>query len=260
MVFFYLKKNFCDGWDNLLSLLLPNLFMLLIVVGTYFLTGYVIESIPFLGVIIPAIGFLAVTVALFAFGSCAAKIANFKSVTFKEYLAEIKNVWKDGLLFGLLIGFLGVFAFFSIPFYFAQGTIFGFFLAAVLFWFLLICILALQYFLPLRSLMNNDFKKCLKKSFILFFDNPGFSIFLLFYTIILLVLSCVLFFMIPGFTGLLLAQTNALRLRLYKYDWYEAHPDLTPKERKHVPWDELIAEDYDTLGPRSLKSFIFPWK
>jgi hypothetical protein len=54
---------------------------------------------------------------------------------------------------------------------------------------------------------------------------------------------------------------NALRLRLYKYDYLEAHPEIkTAKERRIIPWDELIQEDKDALGPRSFKSFIFPWK
>ena len=74
-------------------------------------------------------------------------------------------------------------------------------------------------------------------------------------------LSVFLAFLIPGLAGIALAQTNAFRLRLYKYDWLEQHTDLTPKEaRKHIPGGELIAEDRETLGPRSFKSFIFPWK
>ena len=49
--------------------------------------------------------------------------------------------------------------------------------------------------------------------------------------------------------------------RLYKYDYLEEHPELTTKkERRHIPWEELIYEDRETLGPRKLKSFIFPWK
>ena len=34
----------------------------------------------------------------------------------------------------------------------------------------------------------------------------------------------------------------------------------TKKERRQIPWEELIYEDRETLGPRKLKSFIFPWK
>ena len=65
----------------------------------------------------------------------------------------------------------------------------------------------------------------------------------------------------PGITGIILAQNNALRLRLYEYDWMEEHPELSEKEaRKSIPWKELIAEDVETLGPQTLKGLIFPWK
>ena len=66
--------------------------------------------------------------------------------------------------------------------------------------------------------------------------------------------------MLPGFTGVLLAPVNALKLRLYKYDWLEEHPELTPQERKHIPWYELIADDNEAIGPRTFKSFFLPWK
>lgn len=262
MFLFYLKKNFCDGWDNMVSLLLPNLFMLAVGICIYFLIGFVIEPLPVLGIIIQAVGICLLVVAIFAFGENAARIANFKTASFKDYFLAFKNLslWKDGILFGLLTSAIVLLTILGIPFYLRQGGMLGVFLAALLFWLLLVCILSLQWFLPIRALMGNNFLKCLKKSFIIFFDNPGFSLCVFIYTLLLTALSVFMFFILPGFSGLLLAQTNALRLRLYKYDWYEQHPELSPQERKHIPWDELIAEDHDTLGPRSLKSFIFPWK
>ena len=43
--------------------------------------------------------------------------------------------------------------------------------------------------------------------------------------------------------------------------YLEEHPELTTKkERKNIPWEELIYEDRETLGPRKLRSFLFPWK
>ena len=65
----------------------------------------------------------------------------------------------------------------------------------------------------------------------------------------------------PSLAGISINKANALRLRLYKYDYLEKHPELTTKrDRKEIPWDELIQEDRDTLGPRKLRSFLFPWK
>ena len=73
-------------------------------------------------------------------------------------------------------------------------------------------------------------------------DNTGFSIFMGLYTLILAALSI-------------------LPIRMYKYDYLEEHPELkTPRERRQIPWEELIYEDRETLGPRKLRSFLFPWK
>ena len=81
------------------------------------------------------------------------------------------------------------------------------------------------------------------------------------YTFFLSALSICLFGLLPSVSGITLAQVNTLRLRLYKYDYYEAHPELkTPKEKRYIPWDELLQNDKETLGPRSFKSLIFPWK
>ena len=73
-------------------------------------------------------------------------------------------------------------------------------------------------------------------------------------------LTIITFGLIPGLNGINLTCTNALRLLLYKYDWIEVNPTLTRKEQKDVPWDDLLVNDRRTLGPRTLRSFIFPWK
>ena len=61
--------------------------------------------------------------------------------------------------------------------------------------------------------------------------------------------------------GILIADTNALRVLLYKYDYLEEHPELkTRSQRRQIPWNDLLAEDRDILGPRPIRSFLFPWK
>ncbi len=260
MIVFFIKKNFFDGWDHLLSLVFPNLLVFGLVVGSYFLADLALHVSVFASLPVLGIFWCAITVAVFAFGPCAARIASFKSVTFKDWLGNFRHSWKDGLLFGLITFLLLLLGTITIPFYLQMEGMVGLFLAALVFWFLFVCVLSLQWFLPVKSLMNNDFKKCLKKSFIIFFDNPGFSLFMFIYTLFLAVLSVVLFMIVPSFCGILLAQTNALRLRLYKYDWLEAHPEASPAEKKHLPWQELVAEDQENIGPRTLKGFIFPWK
>ena len=260
MIGFFIKKNFFDGWDHLLSLVFPNLILFALTIGGYFLADLALNVSVFASLLVLGILWCAIAVAVFAFGPCATQIASFKSVTFKDWLRNFRSSWKVGIGFGLITFLLPLLGTITIPFYLQMEGMVGLFLVALVFWFLLVCALSLQWFLPIRCLMGNDFKRCLKKSFIIFFDNPGFSLFIFIYTIFLAVLSIALFMTVPSFCGIVLAHVNALRLRLYKYDWLEAHPEASPAEKRQLPWKELMAEDQENIGPRTLKGFIFPWK
>ena len=91
----------------------------------------------------------------------------------------------------------------------------------------------------------------------MFFDNPGFSIFLFLHCAVTFVVSFFLAFLLPGFAGIALTQDVALRLRLYKYDWLEVNPEA---KRRDVPWEALLKEDQELVGKRTLKGMFFPWK
>ena len=108
--------------------------------------------------------------------------------------------------------------------------------------------------------MHNNFLKILKKCYIVFLDNLGFSFGLFFLNLLNLVISVFTVTVMPGINGIILTQTNAFRLRLYKYDWFEVNPDLTPAERKNVPWDQLLAKDKKQFGHKTFKTILFPWK
>jgi hypothetical protein len=74
--------------------------------------------------------------------------------------------------------------------------------------------------------------------------------------LILIIISALTAFLIPGPAGILLYLDEALRLRLLKYDWLEAHPD----EGRRIPWDALLIDEREKTGTRSFRNFIFPWK
>ena len=142
----------------------------------------------------------------------------------------------------------------------SQGSLIGLVFLSVIFWFVLITVLALQWFMPVRNLMGNNFSKCIKKSYILFFDNTWLSIKLGLLGLLNIAVSIFSIGLVCSFNGMMLCNTNALRLLLYKYDWYEVNPGMSKEERKDVPWDDLLRTDKKTLGPRKLKSFFFSWK
>lgn len=267
MILFFIKKNFFDGWDNAFWIILANIIAMAVGVACYFGASGILEvaflpqwlAIGISGSLL-ILGIFGVVSLVMSINECCAKIANFSTVSVKDIFANYKAGIKDSILLALLLGAVCLVAVVGIPFYFSMESPVGLLFSALMFWAVLIVVLALQWFLPLRSQMHGNFKKTLKKCFIILFDNTGFSIFMFIYNLILAVLSCFVF-LFPGFAGISLALNNALRLRLYKYDWLEQHPDISVKDaRKQIPWGELIAEDAEIVGQRSLKSLIFPWK
>lgn len=260
MIGFFIKKAFFDGWDNLLPIILMNVTMLGIAFGGYYLAGATATVLP-LSLLIVALTAMFEGVFMLTVSDMAARTANYKSFALKDVIAAFRRNIAHGILFALLIAGAIVVGAVAIPYYLKLGSILGFGLAVLMFWVAVAFVLSLQWFLPIHSQLEPKFGKALKKCMIIFFDNPGFSLFMFLYTLAVGALSMVLVFLLPGFAGLVLAHNEAFRLRMYKYDWLEKHPELDPiKARKAVPWGELLAEDEETVGTRSFRSFIFPWK
>ena len=40
-------------------------------------------------------------------------------------------------------------------------------------------------------------------------------------------------------------------------DYLEENPDT---DKKHLPWEDILFEEKEKVGPRSFRSMIFPWK
>lgn len=258
---FFIKKNFCDGWDNILPLVISNISTMFVAMFFAWIISMTVGN-ELLFLLAVVLSMVAIFIFIVSFCGSARAIANFESVSIKDFFLAIPSFWKDGILFGLIVGIsVDVFVV-GIPFYFSQDSMFAFFVGAFMMWIAVFEIVSLQWFVAVTALMpDNSFSKRLRKCFIIAFDNLGFSIFMLVYDFILLLFSIFCMGMLPSFSGIVLAKTNALRLRLYKYDWLEAHPELkTKRGRKAIPWEELLQNDKDILGPRGFKSFIFPWK
>lgn len=265
---FFLKKNFCDGWDNLFSLILLNLVFL--AGGTLLFFGWralvmILPANETLSMLITCFGlvllFLFYSITSFAFSDQAFTIADFGGIHIADFFKNIPSVLKDAVLYGLMLSALTILSVIGIRWYFMQGNYLYLFMGCIFVWFDFFAILTFQWFVAIRAVLKNNFKKCLKKSLILMLDNTGFSLALSLYTLFLLIVSIFFVGLIPSVTGITLARVNALRLRMYKYDYLELHPELkTKRERKQIPWEELLYEDRESLGPRKFKSFIFPWK
>ncbi|MBQ9238427.1 MAG: hypothetical protein IJ191_03815 [Treponema sp.] len=261
MYLFFLKKNFCDGWDNLFLLVAVNA-LLLIFTALCSVVLYAVGTVAAVASAIVVLWAVGTAVLCLAYGEVACLVADFKGVTLADYFRAIPASLADGIRLGLIGGVSLIAVPLGTYFYFSLETFTGFLLGALVLWVALFEAVTLQWFVAVRSLLHCGFTACLKKCLFVAFDNMGFSFFMLMYDSVLAVLS-----IIPGAglapsgAGIVLAKVNALRLRLYKYDYLAAHPECTtPQLRRKIPWDTLVAHDRETLGPRPLSSFFFPWK
>jgi uncharacterized membrane protein YesL len=184
-------------------------------------------------------------------------MADYKSVSFADFFRYIREALKASLTLGGITAAQVVILSIAFPFYLSVGGVIGLAAMSLIFWVSIIWWLASQYFFPVRQRLDRKIGKILKKSLLLFFDNTGFTIFMGLGTLFILGISTFTAFLLPGFSAILLWHQIGLRLRLYKYDYIEAHAEA---DRKRIPWSKLLMNDQERVGPRSLKGMIFPWK
>ncbi len=256
MIGFFIKKSFFDGWDNLITLLVLNL-------GFVAFLGIAYAAVLSFGVSLLLGVFLAVVtfgVGNIFIGSVSLFVRHFswyRRAGFQEFRECVREALRPSLLNALLMFFLLMLVFIVMPFYAGMQSLLGAGLTALLFWAAVFITMALFYYFPVVAQLHETPRRALKKSFLLVFDNIGFSIFLLFYTFVNLLLSFATAFLIPGFSSILMTHQNAVKLLMYKYDYLEEHPDVS---RRSIPWGALLMEEKEQVGHRTLRGMIFPWK
>ncbi|MDR2193648.1 MAG: hypothetical protein LBP19_04170 [Treponema sp.] len=263
MIGFLIKKTFFDLWDNLFKIVLINIGFLAVAVIPILIPRLI--PITALSIAVSAAGVLCCCVYLAAASFCLKQVSDYSFFGFRDFFASFKSfktVWLSGLVFGGFVILMGIVITVVLPYYFSMTSPVSWVLGMLLFWFLAAAALSLQFFLTIRSRMNNTVKVSIKKCFLVFFDNLGFCVFSFIHNLILLALSVFLAFMLPGPAGILLFLDEGFRLRLLKYDWLETHPEAIGAggKRPKIPWDELLIDEREKTGTRSFKSFIFPWK
>jgi len=127
----------------------------------------------------------------------------------------------------------------------------------ILLWVTVGWVLAAQFFFPIQSRLERTPRKMIRKMLLLFFDNTGLMLVLAVGALGIVAVSLFTGGILPGLGAVLVWHNVALKLRLYKYDYLEEHPDA---DRKKIPWDALLVDDRDRVGKRTLRGMIFPWK
>ena len=274
MISFLIKKTLFDLWDNSIRIILLNVGFVFSLSIPLFISP-MLEFIPVLEMAVFVLGILWLGVYFLAASYSLKAVSDYGSFGFGDFKNNLKITWPIGLAFGLvlLLGYLLCAV--VIPFYLGMKSIAGLLLAASVFWILVVSVLALQFFSAIRARLDTRFIKIVKKCFIIFLDNPLFSIFALFHNMFLLAISVLSAFIFPGLSGVLLFLDEGLRLRLFKYDWLETSaaagsdvklganvaPNASSRTGKNqIPWDTILAEEREKTGTRSLKNLIFPWK
>ena len=259
MIGFLVKKTFFDLWDNMFRIILLNLGFMASLAILVFLPGYI--PVPALSIALFAAGFLWCCIYLAAAALSVKALSDYGIFDFAGFWANMKAGWPAGLAMGFTVFLLFLIVWYTIPFYIELGTMLGLFLAIVILWTLIFALVSLQFFLAIRARLDTKLRKIFKKCFIIFFDNPGFAVFSMLFTIVMLILSAIPPFLLPGPAGILLFLDEGLRLRLLKYDWLEANPpDSSSPRRRPIPWDAILIEEREKTGTRTLRNFIFPWK
>ncbi|HAK46013.1 MAG TPA: hypothetical protein DCO79_08870 [Spirochaeta sp.] len=257
MIRFLIKKSFFDAWDNLLSLILMNLGFIICIALMVMLpaaagSGSAAISVTLLipGLIISHLYAGAVSVLMY-------DVSDFCSANFRMLKAGFEKTWKASIILSAFNSIIAVVTTIALPFYLSMGSTLGFAGAVIIFWLIVFWLLSSQYFFPVLIRMDGNIRKSLKKSFLICLDNPFYSLFVAIQSVVILIISSVTVLLMPGISAVLLLHQDALKLRLYKYDWLEENPN---SGKSKIPWDVLHKEDNEKLGHRSFKGMIFPWK
>jgi len=265
MIGFLIKKTFYDLWDNMFRIVLLNLGFIVSLAIPIILPGYI--PITVLSIAVAVIGVLWCFVYLAAAALSVKAISDYGIFNFADFKANLKAGWPAGVVMAVVSFIFFLVIRIIIPFYLNMNSLLGLLLGALIFWMLILALVSFQFFCAIRARLDTKPIKIIKKCFIIFFDNPGFSIFSLLYTLVTLAVSLLFALLVPGPAGLLLFLDEGLRLRLLKYDWLEAvsKGDANPAtagspRRRRIPWDALLIEEREKTGNRTFRNFIFPWK
>ncbi|MBR2281914.1 MAG: hypothetical protein IJ863_04760, partial [Spirochaetales bacterium] len=230
MVGFLVKKGFFDIWDNLLMIVIMNLgyiVPLLLILAS----GALGEFSAALSIIVQILAVLCFSMYSLGISAVTFGYSRYQKGGFKAFKEAFRYHIGHGFLHFFLCLAIAFLIMFVMPFYFSIGNLFGIFMGMLMFWLMVVIVLALQYFYPLCFHMEADGAfKTLKKCFIIVADNLGVTVLLLLRTIVDFVLTVLTATMIPGLCGISLIRMDNVRILMKKYDFLEANPDATKKD------------------------------
>lgn len=277
MLNLFFKKNFYDGWDNVMFFFVPNLIVDALVILTTGIASLGVtvfkdfSAFLYIWIILALLLVIGSSIFTLAWAESSHEIADYGTIEFKDFFKAIKNSTKDGIYYGLTLTAIIVIAFLGITYFLHPATEdisqvpFAGLLAGICYiWVSLIILGAVFWYPSIRAEFHNTYAKSIKKCFIVFFDNVFVSIVIGFYNLFLALISIIMLGIAPGMCGIQLARANAFRLILKKYDYLEdldkKGEPLNSRARRKIPWKELLKDDIEANPTRGFRAFVFPWK
>ena len=254
---FMVKKAFFDMWDHFLAVVIMNLGFIVLLTVPLLVPSWLVEINVIAALVMQVIGGLLVFIYAGAISMAARDMANYERPEFRKVLEYFRDTWKSSLVLGLIWAAVVLVVVVGFPVYAGMGNFLGLAAIVFLFWAILIWTLSSQFYFPIRAQLDTQIRKILRKTFVIFFDNTFFAIVVGIGSVLIGIGSVFTALLLPGITGLLIWHQVAVKLRLYKYDYLEEHPD---ENRRDIPWDALLIDEKERVGKRTLRGMIFPWK
>ncbi len=257
MTLFWIKKAFFDFWDHFLVAIILNLGFIAVATVAFVIAPQIQGAGTALALIVLFIGIGLLFVYAGAVAMVARDISKYRNPSPASVLAYAREIWPTALIYAALVVGSLVLLTVAIPVYAGMNNLLGTAALALLFWAAVIWYVGLQFFFSVRAFLDTAFKKIIKKSFVVLFDNPLYSLISAFGFVFIIIVSVFTAFLLPGPTGAIIWLQSGFKLRLLKYDYLEEHPDA---DRRQIPWDRLLLDDRERVGKRTLRGMIFPWK
>jgi len=256
--FFLIKKAFFDGWDNLEILVIANFIFLIVCAALIWPVFALVKPTSSLFFILLAIISVFGIVLLGVISALMSTLADYRRVLWIDVPEIIKKTWAKSLILGAATVIFIIAAFLGITYYSSFKNLPGLVASVITFWIVVGAYLTVLWYFPALSRLQGNFGKLLKKCVLLMLDNFLLSLYLGFVVVPLFLIAWpITAFSAFGPSGIQLYLNCALRLLLYKYRWLEEN---TKTKRKRVPWNEILIEEKEKIGQRTIKSMIFPWK
>jgi hypothetical protein len=261
MFTFCIKKTFFNMWDHFIDIFLMNVGMVSLVC-VLLLIPFVVPLPSVMLSLYLLLGFIILNMYTGAVFRYTMDISDdVKEGGFRVFFTYLVRSWKQSVVNALLTLLMLAIIRYVILYYFIsfiqRGSLIDLFFGGIVLSVWLNLFLISLYFFPASFRINRKVIKSLQASYILFFQNIGFTCGMLTVVILLVPVSFLLFFMLPGPAAIILWINVCVKIRLYKHDYLEAHPGA---DKKSIPWEELLLEDEEKIGKRTIRGLIFPWK